>query len=87
MLVEALKAAGENPNRESFKKGLETLTDLSTGGLSENVTFGADDHVGIQTVRPYSYDYATKTYKAVGEYTDYAKRHLQRVPRRRRARR
>ena len=72
VLVEALKAAGENPNRESFKKGLETLTDLSTGGLSENVTFGADDHVGIQTVRPYSYDYATKTYKAVGEYTDYA---------------
>jgi branched-chain amino acid transport system substrate-binding protein len=72
VLIEALKAAGENPNRESFKKGLESLTDLSTGGLSENVTFGADDHVGIQTVRPYSYDYATKTYKAVGEYTDYA---------------
>ncbi len=72
VLIEALKAAGENPNRESFKKGLETLGDLSTGGLSENVTFGADDHVGIQTVRPYQYDYATKTYKAVGEYTDYA---------------
>ena len=72
VLIEALKAAGENPNRESFKKGLESLSDLSTGGLSENVTFGADDHVGIQTVRPYSYDYATKTYKAVGEYTDYA---------------
>ena len=72
VLVEALKAAGKSPNRESFKKGLETLTDLSTGGLSENVTFGGDDHVGIQTVRPYAYDYATKTYKAVGEYTDYA---------------
>jgi ABC-type branched-subunit amino acid transport system substrate-binding protein len=72
VLVEALKAAGESPDRESFKKGLETLTDLSTGGLSENVTFGGDDHVGIQTVRPYAYDYATKTYKAIGEYTDYA---------------
>lgn len=72
VLVEALKAAGENPTRESFKKGLESLSDLSTGGLSENVTFGADDHVGIQTVRPYAYDYATKTYKAVGEYADYA---------------
>jgi branched-chain amino acid transport system substrate-binding protein len=73
VLVDALKAAGKNPDRESFKKGLETLTDLSTGGLSENVTFGPQDHVGIQTVRPYSYDYATKTYKAVGEYTDYEK--------------
>jgi branched-chain amino acid transport system substrate-binding protein len=73
VLVDALKAAGENPTRESFKKGLETLSDVSTGGLSENVTFGPDDHVGIQTVRPYSYDYATKTYKAAGEYTDYEK--------------
>jgi branched-chain amino acid transport system substrate-binding protein len=73
VLIDALKAAGKNPSRESFKKGLESLTDLSTGGLSENVTFGPQDHVGIQTVRPYSYDYTTKTYKAVGEYTDYEK--------------
>jgi branched-chain amino acid transport system substrate-binding protein len=72
VLVEALKAAGKNPTRESFKKGLESLNDLSTGGLSENVTFGPDDHAGIQTVRPYTYDYASKAYKAVGEYTDYA---------------
>jgi ABC-type branched-subunit amino acid transport system substrate-binding protein len=71
VLVDALKAAGKNPTRESFKKGLESLTDLDTGGLSENVTFGPNDHVGIQTVRPYAYDYATKTYKAVGEYADY----------------
>jgi branched-chain amino acid transport system substrate-binding protein len=73
VLVDALKAAGKNPTRESFKKGLESLSDLSTGGLSENVTFGAKDHVGIQTVRPYAYDYGSKTYKAIGEYADYRK--------------
>lgn len=71
VLVEALKKAGKDPSRESFKKGLESLSNLSTGGLSENVTFGSKDHAGIQTVRPYTYDYAKKAFVAEGSYANY----------------
>ncbi len=72
VLVKALEAAGKDPSRESFRKGLESLTDFDTGGLSENVTFGPKDHAGVQTVRPYSYDYASKKFVADGDYADYA---------------
>ena len=71
VLVAALKAAGKDPTRVSFGKGLDSLSDLSTGGLSPNVTFGPKDHAGIQTVRPYTYDYATKKFKADGTYDQY----------------
>jgi branched-chain amino acid transport system substrate-binding protein len=71
-VVEALKKAGGDLNRESFIKALEGIKDLDTGGISEPVTYGPTDHAGLSATRPYKYDYATKKFSAVGEFTDYS---------------
>src|SRR3954469_1982474 len=70
-VVEALKKAGADLNRESFIKALEGIKDLDTGGISEPVTYSATDHAGLSATRPYKYDYATKKFSAVGEFSDY----------------
>jgi branched-chain amino acid transport system substrate-binding protein len=70
-VVEGLKKAGKNLSRESFIKGLEQLSGVDTGGLSEPLTYGPKDHVGLSASRPYKYNYDTKKFEAVGEYADY----------------
>jgi ABC-type branched-subunit amino acid transport system substrate-binding protein len=44
LLEEALKAAGENPTRESLLEGLESMNDYDNGILPP-VTYGPDDHI------------------------------------------
>jgi branched-chain amino acid transport system substrate-binding protein len=70
--VEGLKNAGADLNRETFVKGLEKINGLDTGGISEPITYGPGDRAGLSATRPYSYDYDTKKFSAVGEFTDYA---------------
>ena len=72
-VVEGLKNAGPDLNRASFIKGLEQINGLDTGGLSEPITFGPKDHIGLSATRPYKYNYATKKFEAVGEFADYTK--------------
>jgi hypothetical protein len=50
---------------------LESIDGLDTGGLSEPVKFSATDHAGVQTVRPYKWNFEEKAFEAVGEFTDY----------------
>ena len=69
--VEGLKNAGKNLSRESFISGLEKITDLDTGGISDKIAYGADDHIGLSSTRPYIYNYDTKKFENVGEYADY----------------
>jgi branched-chain amino acid transport system substrate-binding protein len=69
--VEGLKNAGADLNRETFMEGLEKIKDLDTGGITEPVTYGPGDRVGVSATRPYQYDYDGKAFKAVGEFEDY----------------
>ena len=69
--VEGLKNAGKNLSRENFISGLEKITDLDTGGISDKIAYGADDHIGLSSTRPYIYNYDTKKFENVGEYADY----------------
>ena len=41
-------------------------------GISAPVTFGAGDRVGISDTRPYKFNYETKKFEAVGEFSDYS---------------
>jgi branched-chain amino acid transport system substrate-binding protein len=72
VVVEALKKAGADLNRETFIKALESIQGLDTGGLSEPVTYGPKDRAGLSLTRPYRFNYQTKKFEAVGEFEDYA---------------
>jgi branched-chain amino acid transport system substrate-binding protein len=72
VVVEGLKRAGGDLNRETFVKALEEIQDLDTGDLSEPVTYGPEDRVGISLTRPFTFNYDTKKFEAIGEFTDYA---------------
>lgn len=71
VIIEALKKAGDDLSRESLVEGAEKISDFDTGGLSAPITFTADNHAGVQAVRPYRFNYDTKKVEAVGEYADY----------------
>jgi branched-chain amino acid transport system substrate-binding protein len=70
--VTGLKNAGADLNRESYIAGLEKISDLDTGGISEPIGYSATDHAGLSATRPYKYNYDTKKFEAVGEFTDYS---------------
>jgi branched-chain amino acid transport system substrate-binding protein len=72
VVVEGIKRAGKDLTRESFVKALAGIKDLDTGELSPPVTYGPQDRSGISESRPYEFDYATKKFKAIGSYEDYA---------------
>ena len=48
VMVEGLRRAGRNLNRESFVRAMETLNDYDVGGFK--VTFGPGDHNGSKFV-------------------------------------
>lgn len=48
VVVEGLKRAGKNPNRDAFVNGLESIQNTSFGGF--NVNFGPRDHVASKFV-------------------------------------
>jgi branched-chain amino acid transport system substrate-binding protein len=70
--VEGLKNAGADLNRETFMDGLEKIQNLDTGGITEPVTYGDDDRVGVAATRPYQYDYDASAFKNIGDFEDYA---------------
>jgi|tagenome__1003787_1003787.scaffolds.fasta_scaffold20988328_4 branched-chain amino acid transport system substrate-binding protein len=70
-VVQGLKNAGKTLSRASFIKGLEQINGLDTGGISEPITYGAQDHVGLSATRPYKFNYDTGKFEAIGEYSDY----------------
>jgi ABC-type branched-subunit amino acid transport system substrate-binding protein len=72
VVVEGLKKAGKELSRANFIKGLEQISNIDTGGVSDAITYGKDDHIGLSSTRPYKYNYDTKKFESIGEYADYA---------------
>ena len=70
--VTGLKNAGADLNRKSYIAGLEKISNLDTGGISEPIGYSATDHTGLSATRPYKYNYDTKKFEAVGEFSDYS---------------
>ena len=72
-MVEGLKKAGKDLNRAIVHQGPREDQRRSTRAASPSaITYGPDDHIGLSATRPYSYDYDTKKFEAIGEFADYA---------------
>ena len=71
VMVAALEKAGKDLDRASLKDALESLSSIDTQGLTGPLGFGDDKRAGLSVLRPLTWDPATKTYKAVGAFSDY----------------
>jgi hypothetical protein len=73
MVAEAIARAGPEPTREKLVASLDKGFSVDTKGASSPLKYTKEDHRGPLVVRPYSYDYAGKRFKAYGQYADYEK--------------
>jgi ABC-type branched-subunit amino acid transport system substrate-binding protein len=71
--VAALKKAGKNLTRDTFRTAITSLHNMPTGGLSGNVQFSPKVLQGISITRPYKYNYAAGKMIQVGSYAQWAK--------------
>jgi hypothetical protein len=71
--VQGLKNAKGNYTGAAVRAGLEKVKTLDTGGLAPNVGFSAKCHMLIRQLRPYTYNYKTKSLQPIGSYTQWAK--------------
>jgi branched-chain amino acid transport system substrate-binding protein len=72
VLVAGLEKAGDSVTKESVTKALGSLSSVDTGGLTGPLGYGTGDRIGMDVLRPYGWDYATKSLTPVGEFSDYA---------------
>ncbi|MGE0313469.1 MAG: ABC transporter substrate-binding protein [Lautropia sp.] len=73
LIVESVKALGNEPSREKLVAMLAKGIDVDTQGVSAPLRYAPGDHRGLTALRPYSYDFTSKTFKAVGKYADFEK--------------
>ncbi len=73
LAADALAKTGPEPTREKLVALLNKGYELDTKGLSAPIKYTPDNHLGLSQLRPYTYDYQAKTYKAFGNYSDYVK--------------
>lgn len=71
-IAQAVAAAGPEPTRQSVNEAIPTITDFDTGGLSPTVSFGPDDHIGVDMVKPFAFSTEVDDFESVGTYEDYA---------------
>jgi len=73
MVAEAISRTGPEPTREKLVAMMNKGFVLDTQGVSATIRYTQGDHRGLVSLRPYSYDYINKKFKAVGKYSDYEK--------------
>ena len=72
LVAESIAKTGPEPTREKLVEYLAKGFEVDTKGASSSLKYTKDDHRGLLELRPYSYDYQTKKYKAYGKYSDYS---------------
>ena len=73
LIAEAVTKAGPEPTREKLVELLNKGIEVDTKGVSSTLRYTKDDHRGLVVMRPYSYDFTSKKFKAHGKYSDYQK--------------
>ena len=73
LITETLTKLGPEPTREKLVEAMNKGFEIDTKGVSSKLKYTKDDHRGLVVVRPYSYDYQAKQFKAYGNYSDYEK--------------
>ena len=71
--TEVLTKLGPEPTRAKLVAFMDKGFEVDTRGVSSPIKFTKEDHRGPVVLRPYGYDYQTKTFKAYGKYSDYQK--------------
>jgi branched-chain amino acid transport system substrate-binding protein len=71
--AEAIAKAGPEPTRAKLVDSLSKGLTVDTKGLSAPISYKPGDHTGPTAFRMISYDYGTKKFKALGEFSDYTK--------------
>jgi ABC-type branched-subunit amino acid transport system substrate-binding protein len=70
-MVQALKNANGDYSSGGIKKGLEKIRNMVTG-LSPNISYSPVCHMGIRSVRPYTYSYKNSQLIPIGSYDQWA---------------
>ena len=73
LVAESIAKVGPEPTREKIVEHLNKGVEVDTRGVSSKLKYTPDNHYGLTTLRPYSYDYQAKRFKAIGQYADYEK--------------
>ena len=73
LAAESIAKLGPEPTREKLVETLNGGFEIDTKGVSSQLKYTAGNHLGLVVLRPYSYDYASKKFKAYGKYSDYQK--------------
>ena len=73
LVAESITRAGPEPTRDKLVAAMAPGFEVDTKGVSSALKYTKDDHLGLVVLRPYSYDYVAKRYKAYGKYSDYQK--------------
>ncbi|MGS0743030.1 ABC transporter substrate-binding protein [Glaciimonas sp. GG7] len=73
LAAEAIAKAGPEPTRAALVAALAKGFEVDTKGLSSQLKYTSENHLGLVQLRPYNYDYDAKRFKAYGKYSDYQK--------------
>lgn len=73
LVSESLRRVGPQPTRDKLVAAMNTSFSLDTQGVAPVVNYTTDNREGTWLLRPYSYDYQAKKFKAHGAYSDSAK--------------
>lgn len=73
VVSESIAKLGPQPTREKLVESMNKGFEVDTKGLSAPIKYTKDDHLGLEVLRPFTYDYTAKKFKAFGSYSDYQK--------------
>ena len=73
LIVESIARTGPEPTRVKLVESMNKGFDVDTRGASAPLKYSTQDHRGLVGLRPYSYDFTTKRFKAYGKFSDYDK--------------
>lgn len=73
VVAKAITNTGAEPTRAKLVASMDKGFELDTKGMSSPVNYTKNDKRGLIGLRPYTYDYQAKRFKAFGEYNDYIK--------------
>ena len=71
LAAESIARAGAAPTRAAMVAAMSKGFEVDTKGVSSQLKYTPDNHLGLVQLRPYNYDYDAKRFKAYGKYGDY----------------
>ena len=71
--ADSLAKLGKEPSRAKLVDALAKGFAVDTKGLTGPIVYTPTDHTGPQVLKMFTYDYAAKKYKSIGDFSDYAK--------------